>query len=245
MDVTSTEIDMFGEEYVRRLLDQHGIKVSSYIYFDEFADEKNQEKAIMRGMEAIDTAKNFGAKVAMMVPMGQKGVEEVSREQLAKNMIACWQLIAAYGKVQGIHVVIEDTPDQRIPLCTMEELKYVLDAVPDLEVVYDSGNMLLAYEDPVTYFDTFKDRIAHIHIKDMKNAEDTQIWADIARDGKKMTCAPTGTGLVDMKTLIRHIKESGYNEYLTIEFCMEPQRGYVGSLVYAKEFIEKLWQAGA
>lgn len=239
VDVTSMELDMLGEEYVRKILDQHGIKVSSYIYFDQFADGGNREDAIRKGKDAIDTAKRFGAKVAMMVPIGQPYIEKVPRKELAENMIACWKPITAYGKEQKVHIVVENTPDLRLPLCATKELQYVLDAVPDLEVVFDSGNMMLVYEDPVTYFETFKRCTAHIHIKDMQKVAETEKWADIASDGKKMMAAPTGTGLVDIKELLKHVKESGYDGYLTVEFCMDVKRWYVGSLIYAREYIEK------
>lgn len=240
VDVTSYEIDTFGEDYVRETLKRHGIKVSSYICFEDFISEKNQEKAISNGLNSIDLAKKFDSKVAMMVPMWPQEYEETDREKISQNMAVCWKPIAAYGKKQGVHVVIEDTPDQRIPLCSTEELKYILEAVPDIEVVYDSGNMLLAGENPVRYFDTFKQRIAHIHIKDMRYAADTEKWADIARDGRKMICAPTGDGIVDIPTLMSHIKESGYEDYLTIEFCKDFHSGYVESMEHARDYLEKI-----
>ena len=239
VEITSMELEMFGEEYVRNILKQHQIEVSSYICFEEFADSDNHENAVQKGKAAVDTAKRLGADIAMMVPTGHSGIENLLKEVLTDNLISCWREIAAYGKSMGVHIVVEDTPDLRMSLCTTQELQHVLQEVPDLEMVYDSGNMMLVYEDPVTYFETFKNKIAHIHIKDMQIVPDTEKWADIASDGKRMMCAPTGTGMVDIKELLKHIKESRYDGYLTVEFCMDAKRGYENSLEYAKEYIEK------
>ena len=54
-----------------------------------------------------------------------------------------------YARQLGLHPVIEDTPNLKLCLEKADEVKEVLDAVEGLELVYDSGNMILDGEDPV------------------------------------------------------------------------------------------------
>lgn len=107
-------------------------------------------------------------------------------------------------------------------------------------MVYDSGNMILVGEDPVEYYDAFADRIAHIHLKDMRIADAHEMFTDRALDGRAMTAAPTGTGLIDLENVMKHVREHGYDGYLTIEFAVDAEKDYRGTLRKSREYIESL-----
>lgn len=242
VDVTSMEMDLLGVDSVMNVLRKRNLKVSSLIHFGKFTamDEAECIEVVEKAKKAIDLALNFETNVVMLVPQPQDNILDYTRVSLADQLAKNWTPVAQYAKENGVHLVIEDTPDLRIPLCTTEELQYVLDRVPALEVVYDSGNMILVDEDPVKYFDVFASKTGYIHLKDMQLADKTVMFADTAKDGRKMTAAPSGKGMVDFCTLLKHIKESGYDGYLTVEFAKNEQQDYLESLVNAREYFERL-----
>lgn len=252
VDVTRMELDCLGFEQVKAALDKRGLGVCSLIHMDEFAsmEDSKSEALVDRAKKAVDEAIALGAQILMLVPEAgsglgsessvQESITDYKRDELADRLIRHWRPVVQYAKEKGIHTVIEDTPNLQIPLCTREELSYVLDNVPGLELVYDSGNMILVDEDPVEYFETFKDRIAHIHLKDMMPADPSNKYADSHRDGRKMTAAPSGEGMIDFPPLAECIRKSGYDGYLTVEFA-KGEEEYLASLIKARRFFEELF----
>lgn len=242
VDITSMELDFLGMDTVKAALKKRNLGVSSLIHFDKFAsmEETEKESIIEKAKKSIDLAQEFGTSVVMLVPQAQDNIEEYSRGNLADSLVTHWTPVSRYAKEKGIHVVIEDTPDLRIPLCTTKELQYVLDKVPGLEMVYDSGNMILVDEDPVAYFDTFASKIGHIHLKDMMVTDASNMFADTSKNGQKMTAAPSGMGMLNFSTLLDHIKASGYEGYLTVEYAKGDGEEYLESLIRSRKYFEKL-----
>ena len=63
---------------------------------------------------------------------------------------------------------------------------------------------LFAGEDALENLQRFKDRVAHIHLKDRAAEND-------------MRCVPAGTGCIPMADILRTMEGSGYQGWYTIE----------------------------
>ena len=132
--------------------------------------------------------------------MPGQGYSKADREA-ARSRIADF---AARVTAEGFDIVVEDY-DNRRSLCYDKALLDSLFAVSkDLGLAYDSGNFLFAGDDPVGSLKHFLDRVKHVHLKDRTSPTD-------------MTCKPVGTGCIQMETIIRTLKESGYKGWLTVE----------------------------
>lgn len=90
----------------------------------------------------------------------------------------------------------------------------LLNAVSELHLTYDTGNMLLKGEDTLSYYRHFKNRVSHIHLKDMTYAE----YGDSTVDGRKMTATPHGEGMIDFPNILKELRTDGYDGYLVIEY---------------------------
>lgn len=242
VDVTSLEIQYFGIDEVKRQLEKRGLKASSLIHFNQFAtmDPEKGKTVVEEGRKAVDQAKQLGAAVLMLVPQAQENIREFSKEEIHNSLVAHIAPVTEYAKEQGIHSVIEDTPDLALSLCSAEDVSDILENIPGQEFVYDSGNMILEGEDPTAYYDMFAGKTAYIHLKDMQYVPMGTPYADTARDGRQMSGAPSGTGIVDFPELISRIKASGYEGYATVEFVKDEDLSYEESLARAKRFFMKL-----
>lgn len=242
VDISSLEVNFFGLDVVRRELNRYHLTVASLIHFYDFAavTEAAEAEVIKGGKAAVDEAVELGSGVVMMVPQVKDTLLSASREEMAESLVRQITPVVQYAVTRKIRIVIEDTPDLRIPLCTTKELKFILERIPDLYMVYDSGNMILVKEDPVHYFDTFSSRIGHVHLKDMMLTDASNPFADTAKDGRKMTAAPSGRGCIDFPTLLKHIKSSGYDGYLAVEYAKAEGKDHVSSMIEAREYFEKL-----
>lgn len=242
VDITSHEVRTLGVEYINKQLEDRGLAVSSYIHFDFFASQdEGFEERVMNGKNAVDIAMGLNTDVLMLVPMAHDGVEQETSVQLRQNMVKHWKPIAAYAVQYGIHPVVEDTPDLRLDFCKAKDVLEVMDAVPGLELVYDSGNMVLDGEDPVKYAGQFAGRIGFVHLKDVRVLEGAPKGkGECMRDGTLTQTVPTGTGMIDLKGVVSRLLQDGYTGGMTVEFAKNPERSYLDSLRCSREYVEKL-----
>ena len=242
VDVTSIELMILGEEKIRRYLSERDLSVSSIIDMDSYQDTEpgSFEQKIAMHKSVMDSAVHLGTQVVMLA-LGARGeMENRTKESVHAALLKYFLPLSEYGKSLGLHVVVEDTPNMAFYLDRAAELAAILEQAPDLEVVYDSGNMILVHEDPVEYFKEFAGRTAHIHLKDIMKAPEGMRGAEIGEDGTPFTAAPAGTGIVDMPALIREIKNSGYEGYLTVEYAKHRDNDWLDSLKASREYYEAL-----
>ena len=245
-DMFAYETMIFGEDFVKEKLAANELVAASYIYFDKFATSHDnfEKECLQNAKRAAETAKKLGAKVLMLVPSAHEGIEEFAPSEIRKNLIANFTPVTAYAKTLVEHVVVEDTPDLRLCFCKAREVEEVLDSVPGLELVYDSGNMILDGEDPIEYIDSFIGKIGHVHIKDMEKDEDRpRNMGECMRDGTPMKAAPTGTGVIGIDKVITKLKDIGYGGGLCVEFANHKDadrlESFKKSIEYVQEYLQK------
>ena len=244
VDVTCWETMLFGQEYVGGVLRDHGLSVSSYIYFAEFANpDETATERIRLTKDAADAAKSLGTSVLMLVPMAHEGIEQMSPSEIRKTMVRHFTPASAYAVSLGLRPVVEDTPDLRLCLDKASEVMEVLDAVPGLELVYDSGNMILDGEDPVEYAEKFRGRIGFVHLKDVRILSEDTPQAEHMRDGTPTCAVPTGTGMIPLARVVRRLLQDGYLGGVTVEFAKDEDLDLATSLRRAKEYTEGLLDA--
>ena len=102
----------------------------------------------------------------------------------------------------GIAVTIEDFGTPVSPNGTIADCAGMLDAVPGLKFTFDTGNFSIFGEDPHKAYETFRGRIAFVHLKDHP-ADSTGKITDLS--------VPVGDGALDLGALIRRLLEDGYD----------------------------------
>lgn len=240
VDVSALEIAVFTPEGVKDRLDKYGLKVGSYIYMADLAnpDKKAFEERVHAAVEAVDVSLMLGASVLMLAPNAHEGIENNSSQEIISSMAAHFIPVVASAKARGVCVGIEDTPDLRLHLCSIPDIREVLEKVPGLSMVYDSGNMIFAGEDPKVYYDTFADYIKYIHLKDMQKVASDEKNADKDIYGQGFKVAPTGTGIIDLDKVIKTIKDHEYEGFVMVEFAVDEDKDYRRSLLASKKYVE-------
>lgn len=234
VDIASIDFQFGGEAAVLEALERTGLKCSCYLAFigAPMPTEQGNREAVAQGKAAVDQTLRLGSKVMMFVPAGnQEAVAVMSRQELAEGFAAVLRPVVEYAAENGVTVVIEDAPHREFPMCSEAELRYLLEAVPGLKLVYDSGNMLHADEDPVEYYDHLAQYAAHAHLKDIGRSE----------DGKLMECRH-GDGSVNFPVLFDHMKGNGFDGYMAIELAPEfgSQSSVKERVQYAVEYFKAI-----
>lgn len=210
LDIASIDLQFGGEKAVLEALEATGLRCSCYLAFiaAPMPTEEGQQAAIAAGKDAIDLTLRLGAKVMMFVPAGnQEAIKVMSRQELSDKFIEVLRPVVAYGKEKDVTVVIEDAPHLDFPMCSEAELRYLLEGAPGLKLVYDSGNMCFAGEEPVAYYDHLAEYTAHGHAKDV--VFQNGAWRETIH----------GEGSVDFAEIFRHMERDGFQGTIALELA--------------------------
>lgn len=91
---------------------------------------------------------------------------------------------------EGIDLVIESYDNEGSLCYGTERLQTLLNNSKSLGVAFDIGNFTFAKEDPVEAYETLKDKVRHVHVKDRASLDD-------------MTPVPAGTGCSKISTVLQ------------------------------------------
>lgn len=227
IDVDNIKVSDVGREAVHKEIEEAlaatGLKVSSYLAFMEFplygGEREKRVKEIIR--EEMDFCKKIGAPLFMATPYGyQEDVWRYGREVMAQKLSEALRTAVAYAEEIGIRAGIEDAPDIRLPMCSEAETGRLLRENPGLGLFFDTGNMYPMQEDPLRYYKNFRQKIVHVHIKDLRyTKESDEYQGDLVTNGKRVDGTTIGTGIVPLKELTAEMRKDGYAGFLSLEYA--------------------------
>lgn len=94
-------------------------------------------------------------------------------------------------------------------------------------LLFDTGHLVFSGENPQAVLDKYMDRIAHVHLKDIRKdilakvkAEDMS-FLDAVRGG---VFTVPGDGMIDFAPLFKKINESGYEGWFIVEAEQDPAK---------------------
>lgn len=113
---------------------------------------------------------------------------------------------------------------------------------PDLKFTFDNGNFLYGDDRPTQVFDMFKDRIAHVHIKDLALCEpdDQPRLRSIAGTGY-WGCT-IGHGEAEVADTVKLLKACGYDGWLSLE--VGGPGDPVAEAMRGARFVKDAWEKG-
>lgn len=181
---------------------QYGLTVCSIsapLFKCDFDDENQVKMQIDQFEKCAEYANRIGAKMIRGFDFWRCGASVDARAEK-------YERIVEICKERGIICVVEADPsvNSNTPELTAELVKKINS--PYVKVLFDPGNEIWvtgkASDDA---YDSVKDNLAHIHIKDAKIVNGKP-------DGVKI-----GTGLVNYKKLFKRLTDDGYNGNVMLE----------------------------
>ena len=119
---------------------------------------------------------------------------------------------------------------------TQNDTERLLESTTDhVKLILDTGHMLFAGGDSLQVAENFKERIIHVHCKDMrKNVLDESLSQDSSFRQAFLDGAFTvpGDGCIDYKPLLNFLKKINYEGWLVVEAEQDPAKA--NPLEYAK-----------
>ena len=150
----------------------------------------------------------------MIPPFGRVNSKGILEDR--KEWIEYFAEVYPLAQAAGMTLTLESTGLQDSPIVTADEILEVLQAVPQLKVVFDNGNTATA-DNPLSAYKRLLPWIIHVHLKDNHISEIKKEGFLIRRNNQYMRSALIGTGNLDLKSFLRLLKDTNYNSYITLE----------------------------
>lgn len=206
----------------RDALRETGLKVHCFNSTVSFLRKERTIRNILKRDMTI--AAGLGATLFMIVPynlfLDCRKAKRLGRTAVLERMIKGFRLAVEMGKTYGLAVCFETTPEESIHLSGAEDCRYILEQVPELGLVFDTANMLPHGDDPLASYEALKDRIVHVHLKDVAlvNEKPSMFEPEVAADGRLMRATVFGNGVIPVKEIYDRMRADGYTGTFAIEY---------------------------
>lgn len=230
-------IDWFGTygssiKEVKTIMDEYGLVTSCYTFFADlnFSDKKSALPGMDDFKRSIDEACELACHVVMMPISGKAEFDrDTQRKQITDNL----NYVIDYAKKAGVIVTVENFDNINAPFITSDDMIKGHAMCPDLYVTYDSGNMLIANENPCESFEKSKHLVKFMHFKEFKSCVSSD---RLCFDGSYIEPALIGNGLIDYPKLVKMVNEA-YDGYINIEYQandLTPEEAVQKAILYLK-----------
>ncbi|MFH5185909.1 sugar phosphate isomerase/epimerase family protein [Paenibacillus sp. TAB 01] len=209
-------------EAVREKAAGRGIAISNYAIGANFVTDSEEayRQEIDRVLREVDTAAQLGVK-RMRHDVARSEDTSISHysRQLDRLAAAC-RTIADYA---AKHNIVTSVENHGYFIQASDRVQMLLHAVdrPNFRTTLDTGNFLCVDEDPVAAVTNNLPYASMVHIKDFYRRPSYQNpgagWFKTA-NGNYLRGAIAGHGDIDIREVLRFIKASGYDGFISLEF---------------------------
>lgn len=233
---------------VREKAKEVGIELSNYALPGNFVQDTEEEfeQEVARLKEHVDLIHRMGIKhmrhdvIAFSLPPEKRTIAHF--EESLPKIVEGSQRIADYAAQFGITTTIEN---HGAAVQHSDRVQRVIQAVdrPNFKTTLDIGNFLCVDEDPIVGVKKNLPYASLIHFKDFYIRPYDQNpgggkWFRTANDNY-LRGSIVGQGDINIRAIIKLIKESGYDGYVTLEFegmeeCREASK-------LGMENLKRLW----
>lgn len=200
------EVLMLGEDWTTETLlaplRQHGLALAALCLVEDWQHERETAEEAARADRAISAvaAAQDGAILTLCQNPGRDRYDVAVRQHYAiRSMTA----VAARAARRGVHCSVHPNSPAGSLFRTAEDYDVLLSGLPeDIGYTPDVGHIAAAGLDPLTVLDQYRDRVDHIHFKDVTAAGG---WAR------------TGDGIIDFEAIIGLLTATGYAGWIVME----------------------------
>ena len=217
VDMMSFHFEEDGKT-ARQILDEYDMPLTAVNIIAPFSGVRTDEEfeTVFAGVkEVIDRAYAAGSRNILLMPTGYVPDPGFTREMTYQNMVRGLRAVVSYGNEKGVTINTETLESVGVPLCAIGEMRRLFADVPGLKYTHDTGNPIVAMEDPITIYELFKDRLAAVHFKDLEYTDQkTDMMNPV---GRYFDRAILDEGEIDFMKHLEVLKRDGYQGYITIE----------------------------
>lgn len=252
--VSHINVDELNVDYIKEYAAKCGVEISSLAFYPNTmdADLEKRQHNIEHLYKVIDASHKLGVNmVTTFIGRDSSKCVEENLELVAQ----IWPPILDYAKERGVKIAIENCPmlfdrtqwpgGQNL-MTTPVIWKKVFDILPydNLGINYDPSHFIWQMIDYIQPLYEFKDKIFHVHCKDIKlDVEKMKRCGIMAYPLEYMHPKLPGLGDVDWGKYISALTDIGYDSFTCIEVedrAFESSKERVlDSLKLSKKYMEQ------
>ncbi len=199
------DMDAVGIERFRDAVHDAGLQISMYSIENNFANPAEREKVTEQVKRAVDAAVQLKTGIVRVTAGQHHSTEELDfiknakREDVVQSCVEGLRGCLDYAEEKQVTLALEDHP---IVGWDLEDFVKILELLDDerMKVNLDTSNV-----HPDTVVELARrvaDRVVHLHVKDRLDNDHGIV---------------IGTGEVDFEGIFRHLKNAGFDGWLSLE----------------------------
>ncbi|EKN65228.1 xylose isomerase [Neobacillus bataviensis LMG 21833] len=248
IEIVPIGFDLAGDtqlaDAVRQKAEEAGIEISNYAIGANFLTD-DYENEIERVKKEVDIAHRLGVKL-MRHDVAWKAPNEISirdfEQDLPRMAEACRQ-IADYAAQFGIVTSVENHGYYVQASDRVQRLIHAVDK-ENFKTTLDTGNFLCVDEDPVAAVKKNISYASMVHVKDFYRRTSPlglgEGWFP-SSSGNYLRGAITGHGDINLPEVLKVVKQSGYDGYISIEF--EGMEDCERAAKISLDNVRQIWEA--
>jgi inosose dehydratase len=224
-EYTIAELYEGREEEFEARMRRAGVALAAFYSTTDLERPRERHENTRKNLFAASFARRMGCRMIVIggTEAKDKAPEAYARWASEANELGR-RLLGEHGVRLGVHPHVGALIESR------ENIDRVMDATDPRSVFLapDTGHLLAGGSDPVDVFRTYRDRIAHAHLKD---------YARPASAGARGAFLPLGKGQIDFPALIRILRDAKFDGWLDVE--LDGGRGIDPAQVatHAREYV--------
>ena len=189
--------------------------------------ESLRKVSIQETLDALEAGVELGIEKVVLHPGYISGLGKFILDKAKGYGMGSIETILNKATSLGITLCIENMFPQAHFLSKPHEFQEVFESFPDLRLALDIGHANLGggKNKSSEFIHQYGYRISHIHANDNFGREDNHL--------------PIGAGIIDFERIVKALKETSYDETMTIE-VFSRDREY---LKISKDKIKRIWEA--
>jgi sugar phosphate isomerase/epimerase len=202
-------VSMFDDPFrIRRACEKAGIKLSA------LSGHSNLCRPEV-GTEYIKQAVRFAAECGAPIVNSDEGPKQPWTTEDEDHCLMRYSLheIAAVAEPRGILIGIEPHQQYTKTPAGLDRIYNLVDS-PAIGINFDTGNSYLSGQDPIAWLEHVKDRLVHLHAKDISVSQSDAERGKVT--GTPVGCA-CGDGVIDWAKVIAICKTAPRDIVLSVE----------------------------
>ena len=199
------EVVMLGDHWsaqsLQITLEEVGVELAALVLVEPWRSSAETDRERADADLVIETVAGFpGAKIVLCHDPGADRTDLSDRQRAA---IACMSAVAERALDAGVQCTFHPNSPPGSVFRTAEDYQVLADLLPDsIGYTPDLGHIANGGMDPLTVVRTWRDRIDHLHVKDLGG---DGVWAE------------TGAGIVDVAGVLDFLAVTDYTGWVTFE----------------------------
>jgi sugar phosphate isomerase/epimerase len=200
---------------LKSYLDTMGLKVSQLDAAYPMSSPEGQFRGIGYTIRSIQFAKALGCPCVDTTDGGRKP-EGYSDEEVMALMKQYYRVVLEWAQRYDIIINVEPHGPYTTNPDTMEQILSLHDS-PYLRMNFDTGNTFIAGQDPVEFLKRFRDKVSHLHIKDVSKELADAVRGGLTGIASSVVAIGEGVNAENIAGCIELLKETKFDGVLSIE----------------------------